>query len=49
MAEALQIALAGLLTAIQTAIVMYAAYHWPAGRNDHDDHEHGGRHRKNED
>ena len=44
MSEALQIALAGLFTAIQTAIVMYAAYHWPTGRNDHDDHHRHDKH-----
>ena len=38
--DPLTLALAGLLTAVQTAILMYAAYHWPAGRNEHDDEEH---------
>lgn len=31
--DPLAVALAGLLTALQTAILMYAAYHWPAGHH----------------
>ena len=45
MSEVLQIALAGLITAIQTAIVMYAAYHWPSDHHD----DHGKHHRDDED
>jgi hypothetical protein len=29
--------LAPLIAAVQTAILMFAAYHWPTGRNEHDD------------
>lgn len=38
-------ALATVASAISTAIIMYAAYHWPSGRNEADD-EGGSHHRK---
>ena len=31
--------MATLASAIATAILMYAAYHWPAGHNEHEDNE----------
>jgi len=42
--ETLQIALAGLVTAVQTAVVMYAAYHWPQGRQHDDEDDEDGKH-----
>jgi hypothetical protein len=43
--------LAPLITAICTAILMYAAYNWPSGRNRRDDKEDRpkGKHQKDED
>jgi hypothetical protein len=29
--------LSTLISAVSTAILMFAAYHWPAGRNESDD------------
>lgn len=43
MDPALATALAPLIAALSTAILMYAAYHWPTGRNERDD-EPSGRH-----
>jgi Na+/H+ antiporter NhaB len=37
MDPALASALATIASAISTAVIMYAAYHWPAGRNEVDD------------
>lgn len=37
MDPALATAMATLASAISTAIIMFAAYHWPSGRNEHDD------------
>ena len=30
-------ALSMLASAVSTALLMYSAYHWPAGRNEHED------------
>lgn len=30
-------AVATIASAIATAILLYATYHWPSGRNEHDD------------
>lgn len=49
MDPALATALAPLIAALSTAVLMYAAYHWPAGRNERDDVRRGGKHSKDDD
>lgn len=40
--------LATIASAIATAILMYAAYHWPAGRNEADDERGAHQHHQHE-
>lgn len=39
-------ALAPLIAALSTAVLMFAAYHWPQGRNEHDDEKDRPKHKK---